>query len=346
MDYRKLGNTDLEVSALCLGTMTYGKQNSQEEASSQLDLAVDRGINFIDTAEMYPVPPEKETQGATETMIGNWLAARGKRDDLVIATKIAGPGLGTVRGGQGDYSLDNIETAVDESLQRLQTDVIDLYQLHWPARNSNFFGKLGFAPDADEADPVPGMLAVLESLQKMVDAGKIRYVGLSNESAWGTMKFLELAERHGLPRMVSVQNPYNLLNRSYEVGLAEVSHREQVSLLPYSPLAFGVLSGKYLGGERPENARLTLFDRFTRYTKDPGIRATEAYVDLAREHGLDPAQMALAWVTSQPFVTSNIIGATTMTQLQSDIDSADLVLSNAVLDAIEAIHAEVPNPCP
>ena len=346
MDYRKLGNTGLEVSALCLGTMTYGKQNTQEEASSQLDLAVERGINFIDTAEMYPVPPEKETQGATETMIGNWLAARGRRDDLIIATKIAGPGLGTVRDGKGDYSLDSIETAVDGSLQRLQTDVIDLYQLHWPARNSNFFGKLGFAPDADEADPVPEMLAVLESLQKMVDAGKIRYVGLSNESAWGTMKFLELAERHGLPRMVSVQNPYNLLNRSYEVGLAEVSHREQVSLLPYSPLAFGVLSGKYLGGERPENARLTLFDRFTRYTKDPGIRATEAYVDLAREHGLDPAQMALAWVTSRPFVTSNIIGATTMAQLQSDIDSADLVLSGEVLDAIEAIHAEAPNPCP
>ncbi|MEX0449845.1 NADP(H)-dependent aldo-keto reductase [Spiribacter sp. 221] len=346
MEYRKLGNTDLEVSALCLGTMTYGKQNTQEEASSQLDLAVERGINFIDTAEMYPVPPEKDTQGATETMIGNWLAARGRRDDLIIATKIAGPGLGTVRDGKGDYSLANIETAVDESLQRLRTDVIDLYQLHWPARNSNFFGRLGFTPEPDEADPVPEMLAVLESLQKMVDAGKIRYVGLSNESAWGTMKFLELAERHGLPRMVSVQNPYNLLNRSYEVGLAEVSHREAVSLLPYSPLAFGVLSGKYLGGERPENARLTLFDRFTRYTRDPGIRATEAYVNVAREHGLDPAQMALEWVTSRPFVTSNIIGATTLAQLENDIDSADLTLSQEVVDAIEAIHAEAPNPCP
>ena len=190
------------------------------------------------------------------------------------------------------------------------------------------------------------MLGVLESLQKMVDAGKIRYVGLSNESAWGTMKFLELAERHGLPRVVSVQNPYNLLNRSYEVGLAEVSHREQVSLLPYSPLAFGVLSGKYLGGERPPKARLTLFDRFTRYTRDPGVEATKAYVDLAREHGLDPAQMALAWVTSRPFVTSNIIGATTLAQLESDIDSAELVLSEAVYEAIEAIHARAPNPCP
>ncbi|MEX0373812.1 NADP(H)-dependent aldo-keto reductase [Spiribacter pallidus] len=346
MEYRKLGHTNLNVSALCLGTMTYGKQNTQAEASDQLDMAVDRGINFIDTAEMYPVPPETATQGDTETMIGNWLAARGKRDDLIIATKIAGPGLGTVRDGKGDYSKTDIETAVEQSLQRLQTDVIDLYQLHWPARNSNFFGRLGFAPDRDEPDPVPDMLGVLESLQKMVDAGKIRYVGLSNESAWGTMKFLELAERHGLPRVVSVQNPYNLLNRSYEVGLAEVSHREQVSLLPYSPLAFGVLSGKYLGGERPPKARLTLFDRFTRYTRDPGVEATKAYVDLAREHGLDPAQMALAWVTSRPFVTSNIIGATTLAQLESDIDSAELVLSEAVYEAIEAIHARAPNPCP
>ena len=346
MKYRKLGNTDLNVSALCLGTMTWGKQNTQDEAFAQLDYALERGINFIDTAEMYPVPPETETQGATDIMIGNWLAERGCRDQVVLATKIAGPGLGTVRGGQGDYSRANIETAVNESLQRLQTDVIDVYQLHWPARNSNFFGKLGYQPNADEADPVPGMLEVLESLQTMVDAGKIRYVGLSNESAWGTMKFLELAERHGLPRVVSVQNPYNLLNRSYEVGLAEVSDREQVSLLPYSPLAFGVLSGKYLGGEQPANARLTLFDRFTRYTKDPGVRATEAYVNLAREHGLDPAQMAIAWVTAQPFVTSNIIGATTMEQLAANIDSAEVTLTDELLEGIEAIHAEAPNPCP
>jgi aryl-alcohol dehydrogenase-like predicted oxidoreductase len=344
--YRKLGNTDLNVSALCLGTMTWGKQNTQDEAFAQLDYALERGINFIDTAEMYPVPPETETQGATDIMIGNWLAERGCRDQVVLATKIAGPGLGTVRGGQGDYSRANIETAVNESLQRLQTDVIDVYQLHWPARNSNFFGKLGYQPNADEADPVPSMLDVLESLQTMVDAGKIRYVGLSNESAWGTMKFLELAERHGLPRVVSVQNPYNLLNRSYEVGLAEVSDREQVSLLPYSPLAFGVLSGKYLGGEQPADARLTLFDRFTRYTKDPGVRATAAYVNLAREHGLDPAQMAIAWVTAQPFVTSNIIGATTMEQLAANIDSAEVTLTDELLEGIEAIHAEAPNPCP
>ena len=346
MEYRKLGHTDIDVSALCLGTMTYGKQNTQQDASSQLDYAVERGINFIDTAEMYPVPPETETQGDTETMIGRWLTDRGGRDDLVIATKISGPGLSTVRNGKGDYSAEQLRTAVDESLQRLRTDVIDLYQLHWPARNSNFFGKLGFTPRGDEPDPVDGMLEVLETLQSLVTAGKIRHVGLSNESAWGTMKFLELAERHGLPRMVSVQNPYNLLNRSYEVGLAEVSHREQVGLLPYSPLAFGVLSGKYLDDGQPENARLTLFDRFTRYTKAPGVRATEAYVQLAREHGLDPAQMALAWVTGRPFVTSNIIGATTIEQLENDIDSAEVNLSDEVLDAIEAIHADAPNPCP
>jgi len=346
VEYRKLGHTDIEVSALCLGTMTYGKQNTQQEASSQLDYALERGINFIDTAEMYPVPPETETQGDTETMIGRWLAERGRRDDLVIATKISGPGLSTVRNGTGDYSAEQLRTAVDDSLRRLQTDVIDLYQLHWPARNSNFFGKLGFSPRGDEPDPVDGMLAVLETLQSLVDAGKIRHVGLSNESAWGTMKFLELAERHGLPRMVSVQNPYNLLNRSYEVGLAEVSHREQVGLLPYSPLAFGVLSGKYLAGGQPENARLTLFDRFTRYTRAPGVRATQAYVELARQHGLDPAQMALAWVTGRPFVTSNIIGATTLEQLENNIDSAEVNLGDEVLDAIEAIHAEAPNPCP
>ena len=346
MEYRRLSHTDIEVSALCLGTMTYGKQNTQQDAASQLDYAVERGINFIDTAEMYPVPPESQTQGDTETMIGRWLAERGRRDDLVIATKISGPGLGTVRDGKGDYSAAQLRTAVDESLQRLQTDVIDLYQLHWPARNSNFFGKLGFTPRPDEPDPVDEMLDVLETLQSLVDAGKIRHVGLSNESAWGTMKFLELAERHGLPRMVSVQNPYNLLNRSYEVGLAEVSHREQVGLLPYSPLAFGVLTGKYLEGGQPENARLTLFDRFTRYTRPPGVRATQAYVELAREHGLDPAQMALAWVTGRAFVTSNIIGATTLGQLEKNIDSADVVLGDEVLDAIEAIHADAPNPCP
>jgi aryl-alcohol dehydrogenase-like predicted oxidoreductase len=326
--------------------MTWGKQNTQDDAFAQLDYAFEHGINFIDTAEMYPVPSDAQTQGATDIMIGKWLAERGCRDQVILASKIAGPGASSVRGGQGDYSFNNIETAVNETLQRLQSDVIDLYQIHWPARNSNFFGKLGYQPDADEADPVPAMLDVLESLQTMVKAGKIRYIGLSNESAWGTMKFLELAERHGLPRVASVQNPYNLLNRSFEVGLAEVSDREQVSLLPYSPLAFGVLSGKYLGNREPANSRLTLFKRFSRYTKTPGVRATEAYVALAREHHLDPAQMALAWVTAQPHVASNIIGATTIEQLASNIASEQLTLSAEVIAGIEAIHAEASNPAP
>ncbi len=346
MEYRPLGQTSINVSALCLGTMTYGKQNTQAEAFEQLDMARDYGVNFIDTAEMYPVPPETDTQGATETMIGHWLAARGKREDVVLATKIAGPGLGTVRNGQGDYSFGDLQTAVDESLERLQTDYIDLYQLHWPARNSNFFGKLGYQVDANEPDPIPAMRETLESLNTLVKAGKIRHIGLSNESAWGTMAFLRLAAEYDLPRVVSVQNPYNLLNRSYEVGLAEVSHREQAGLLAYSPLAFGVLSGKYLNNQAPKNARLTLFDRFTRYTKAPGLRATQAYVELAQAHRLDPAQMALAWVTAQPFVTSNIIGATTRAQLEHNLASCDLTLSNEVVEAINAIHADVPNPCP
>ncbi len=346
MEYRPLGHTDLAVSAICLGTMTFGKQNTQDEAFAQLDMAVDRGVNFIDTAEMYPVPPETETQGATETMIGNWLAERGGREKLIIATKIAGPGLSTVRNGQGDFSAEQLNTAVNESLERLQTDYIDLYQLHWPARNTNFFGKLGYNAQPNEPDPAPEMLAVLEALQGLIEAGKIRHVGLSNETAWGTMKFLELAERHGLPRMVSVQNPYNLLNRSYEVGLAEVSHRENVGLLAYSPLAFGVLTGKYLNGQQPAAGRLTLFDRFTRYTKAPGIRATEAYINIARQHDVDPTHMALAWVTSRPFVTSNIIGATSIEQLAHNLDSTQMTLTDALIEDIEALHAEIPNPCP
>ena len=346
MEYRPLGDTGIEVSAICLGTMTFGKQNTENEAFAQLDMARERGVNFIDSAEMYPVPPEAETQGATDRMIGNWIASRGRREDLILATKIAGPGLSTVRNGQGDYSRTNIETSVNESLQRLQTDYIDVFQLHWPARNSNFFGKLGYAPDANEPDPEPAIHEVLESLHTLVKAGKIRHIGLSNESAWGAMTFLKLADANNLPRIVSVQNPYNLLNRSYEVGLAEVSHREQVGLLAYSPLAFGVLSGKYLGGQQPNNARLTLFDRFTRYTKEPGVKATEAYVALARQHNLDPAQMALAWVTAQPFVASNIIGATSTEQLAQNLDSEAVKLSDEVLAGIESIHAAAPNPSP
>lgn len=344
MDYRPLGTTGITVSALCLGTMTWGEQNTEAEAHQQLDLAVSRGINFIDTAEMYPVPPESTTQGRTEQYIGTWLKRRSDRDKLVIATKIAGPNLDTVRNGKSRHTRDQIREAVDCSLNRLQTDYIDLYQLHWPARDTNYFGRLGYEAGAD--DNFTPMEESLEALDELVKAGKIRHVGLSNETPWGVMKFLQLAKERGWPRIQSVQNPYNLLNRSYEVGLAEVSHREQCGLLAYSPLAFGMLTGKYLTEPWPAKGRLTLFDRFVRYLNEGGKAATAQYVALAREHGLDPGQMALAYVTSRPFLTSNIVGATTLEQLRTNIDSINLVLSKEVLAGIESIHERISNPCP
>lgn len=344
MEYRPLGTSGIDVSALCLGTMTWGEQNTEAEAHQQLDYAVSRGINFIDAAEMYPVPPRAETQGLTEQYIGSWLKGRQDRDQLVLATKIAGPGLDTVRDGNSRFTADQLREAVEGSLRRLQTDYIDLYQLHWPARNANYFGKLGYQPARD--DVLTPIEETLETLDALVREGKILNIGLSNETAWGVMRFLHLAETRGWPRVQSVQNPYNLLNRSYEVGLAEVSHRERCGLLAYSPLGFGVLSGKYLDQQQPPGARLTLYTRFQRYLNAAGQQATAAYVKLARDAGLDPAQMALAFVTSRPFLSSNIIGATTMQQLESNIDSADLELSADVLEAIEAIHAEHSNPCP
>jgi len=346
MEFRKLGRTDTEVSVICLGTMTFGKQNTEAEAHAQLDMAVAAGVNFIDTAEMYPVPPEAETFTLTEQYIGNWLRRRGRRDDLVIATKVAGRAewLPWVREGRNRFDRNNIEAAIDGSLKRLQTDYIDLYQLHWPDRRTNFFGELGYRHVADEPGvPIEETLRVLADL---VEAGKVRHIGLSNETPWGTMRFLQLAEQCGLPRAVSIQNPYSLLNRTFEIGLAEIAHREDCGLLAYSPLGFGVLSGKYLGGARPEGARITLFERFSRYTNPRAERATAAYVELAREHGLDPAQMALAFVSGRPFVTSTIIGATTPAQLQSNLDSANMRLDDEVLEAIEAIHADNPNPAP
>lgn len=343
MQTRPLGDSGLDVSRLCLGTMTFGEQNSEAEAHEQLSRAVAFGINFIDTAEMYPVPPKAETQGLTETYVGSWLKARGKRDDLVIATKAAGPGLEHVRGGPR-LSRAHLNQAVDDSLKRLQTDYIDLYQLHWPERSTNFFGKLGYQPDPEE-EAIP-LAETLTALKELVDAGKIRAIGLSNETPWGVMQCLQLAERLGVPRVASVQNPYNLLNRSFEVGLAEIAHRERVGLLAYSPLAFGVLAGKYLNGAQPPQGRLTLFERFKRYTSQVAEEATQAYVDIARRHGLDPAQMALAFVNSRPFLTSNIIGATTMAQLESNLASEALTLDQAVLDDIEAVHQRLSNPCP
>ncbi|BCL71062.1 aldo/keto reductase [Vibrio nigripulchritudo] len=344
MQLRKLPHSTLEISPLCLGTMTFGEQNTEAEAFSQLDYALERGINFIDTAEMYPVPPKEETQGRTEEYIGNWLEKSGKREKIVLATKVAGPrGIPYIR---DNMALDwrNIHQAVDDSLRRLKTDYIDLYQIHWPERQTNCFGQLNY-PYPEEQHDTP-ILETLEALADIVKQGKVRYIGLSNETPWGVMSYLRLAEKHGLPRAVSIQNPYNLLNRTFEVGLSEIAHHEGVELLAYSPLAFGVLSGKYLNDTRPDGARCTLFERFVRYFTPNGIKATEAYVNLAREHGLDPAQMALAFVNQRPFVASNIIGATTMDQLKSNIDSLDVNLSEELLNSLQEIGVQYSNPCP
>ncbi|ELH0897057.1 NADP(H)-dependent aldo-keto reductase [Vibrio fluvialis] len=344
MQYTKLPHSSLEISKLCLGTMTFGEQNTQAEAFSQLDYALERGINFIDTAEMYPVPPKAETQGKTEEFIGNWLEKSGKREKVVLATKVAGPR--NVPYIRENMALDHrhIHQAIDDSLSRLKTDYIDLYQLHWPQRQTNTFGQLNY-PYPDQQEEVT-LIETLEALSDLVRMGKVRYIGVSNETPWGLMTYLRLAEKHDLPRMVSIQNPYNLLNRSFEVGLSEISHYEGVKLLAYSPMAFGVLSGKYLNGARPTGARCSLFERFQRYFTPQGLKATEAYVNLAREFGLDPAQMALAFVNQRPFVASNIIGATNLQQLKSNIDSLELELSEELLFKIQEIGTLYSNPCP
>lgn len=344
MNYRRLGRTDLNVSLICLGTMTWGEQNTEAEAHQQLDAAVAAGVNFIDTAEMYPVPPKAETYGATEKYIGTWLK-RQQREKIILATKVIGcSDFWYVRDGSQRLDRKNIEAALNASLKRLQTDYIDLYQLHWPDRNTNYFGKLGYEHDPSD-DPIP-IDETLTVLGDLVAAGKVRHIGLSNESPWGVMSFLRAAERLGLPRVVSIQNPYSLLNRTFEVGLAEVAHHEDVGLLAYSPLGFGVLSGKYLNGARPVDARLTLFTRFTRYNNPVAVAATQKYVELARRHGLDPAQMALAYVNSRSFLTSTIIGATSLEQLRNNIASVDVTLSPEVVGAIEMIHQGHPNPAP
>ncbi|MFM2664359.1 NADP(H)-dependent aldo-keto reductase [Vibrio mediterranei] len=344
MKYHNLPHSSLEISKIALGTMTFGEQNTKQEAFSQLDFALERGVNLIDTAEMYPVPPSAKTQGKTEQYIGDWLSHSDKRQKVVLATKVAGPrNIPYIR---DNMSLDrrNIHLAVDDSLSRLKTDYIDLYQLHWPQRKTNCFGQLNYPyPEGNEEVT---LIETLEALNELIKAGKIRYIGVSNETPWGVMTLLKLAEKHDLPRIVSIQNPYNLLNRSFEVGLSEISHHEGVELLAYSPLAFGCLSGKYLDGQRPEGARCSLFERFVRYFTPQGIEATQAYVNLAREHNLDPAQMALAFVNQRPFVASNIIGATNLEQLESNINSIDVELSDELLNELQEIGAKYSNPCP
>jgi aryl-alcohol dehydrogenase-like predicted oxidoreductase len=346
MQYHRIPHSSLEVSVLGLGTMTFGEQNSEADAHAQLDYALAAGVNLIDTAEMYPVPPRPETQGLTEQYIGNWIKARGNRDKIVLASKIAGPVRGNDSSIRPQQALDrkNIRAALDASLKRLNTDYLDLYQVHWPQRPTNCFGKLNYQYTDEKATVT--LLETLEALTEQVRAGKIRYIGVSNETPWGVMRYLQLAEKHELPRIVTIQNPYSLLNRSFEIGLAEISQHEGIELLAYSSLAFGTLSGKYLNGAKPAGARNTLFSRFTRYTSAQSQLAVAEYVALAKKHSLDPAQMALAFVRQQPFVASTLLGATTMEQLKSNIDSFEVVLEEDVLRALEEIHTRFTIPAP
>ena len=343
MEYSPLGNTDLNVSKICLGTMTFGEQNSESEAHQQLDFALERGINFLDTAEMYPVPPRQETQGLTEEYIGSWLHKRQCREQIIIASKVTGPGMLDYLRGGAKLNRQQMESALHESLQRLQTDYLDLYQVHWPARKTNFFGRLGYQYIEEEATPIE---ETLEALADFVQAGKVRHIGISNETPWGAKRYLELAQRHGWPRIISIQNPYNLLNRTYEIGLAEFSHRENIGLLAYSPLGFGVLTGKYSNNAKPKDARLTLYEHYNRYSDTQARQATDKYTALAQQHDISPAQMALAYINTRTFLGANIIGATTIEQLQENIESIELKLGNEIIEGIEMIHKQFPNPCP
>ncbi len=346
MKYSQLGNTGIEVSRICLGTMTFGEQNSEADAHGQLDYAVDQGINFIDTAELYAIPSKKENNGLTETFIGTWLKNRTDRDKLIIATKIAGPSanLSYIRNPL-KFTPEQIKTAIEGSLRRLQTDYVDLYQLHWPERKTNYFGKRGYKHR--ETDPwEDNFQEILETFQGLIQEGKIRYFGISNETPWGFMNFLKLAEKYGLPKFVSVQNPYSLLNRLYEVGMAEMSIRENAGLLAYSPMAFGLLSGKYHSTNKPENGRISRYKQMSRYNGQTAYKATTKYLEIAQKFGISLAQMSLAFVNSRPFLTSNIIGATTMEQLKENIESIERELSPECLKEIEAVHNEIPNPAP
>jgi len=346
MQYNRLGKTDLKVSEICLGTMTWGKQNSADQAFAQMDYALDHGVNFVDTAELYAIPPQAETCGRSEEIIGDWFRRTGRRHEVTLASKVCGPTSWCphIRDGKARLDAKNITAACDASLKRLNTNYLDLYQAHWPDRNTNFFGKPGYQHSDDES--FTPIAETLDALQQLVQAGKVRHIGISNETPWGIMQYLHLAETQAMPPVVTIQNPYNLLNRSFEIGLAEIACREAVGLLAYSPLAFGVLSGKYLQGNRPAGARLTLFEHYTRYSSLEAEQATLAYIDIAKRYNLNPAQMALAFVRRQAFVCATIIGATTMRQLADNIASRSIALSDACLAEIEQIHRHCPNPCP
>lgn len=346
MEYRTIPGTDIKVSKICLGSMNWGQQNTEADAHAQLDYAVEHGINFIDTAEVYPIPPDRQTQGATERFIGSWLKKRGGADGLVIASKIAGivqSGVISQRDASKGYTKENIAAAIDGTLSRLGVDHIDLYQVHVPDRTTNFFGKRGF--ESMKEEDVPSIEETVEGLSEIVKSGKVRFIGVSNETPWGLNEYLRVAREKGLARVVTIQNQYDLTNRTFEIGLSEICLREGVGLLPYSPLGGGTLSGKYLNGAQPAGARHTLFDRNRdRYNGAHVQKGIEAYVNIAKKHGLDPAQMALAFVNDRPFVTSNIIGATTMEQLASDIASADITLPQEVLAEIAEVYKWIPDP--
>ena len=344
MNYRKLGNTDLDVSTICLGTMTWGEQNTQEEAFEQMDYALDQGVNFWDTAELYAVPPKSETFGYTETIIGNWFEKNKKREKVILATKVAGPARKYLRNGENSFVGKNLDQAINDSLRRLKTDYIDLYQLHWPERNVNNFGKLGYTHKENNWNEFED---VLDNLKKYIDIGKIRYVGLSNETPWGVMNYLKLSKDKNLPRMMSIQNPYSLLNRSYEVGLAEISIREKIGCLAYSPLASGYLSGKYRNGNFPKGSRMERdFDFWTRYRKPNVDKVVEEYFKISKKYDLDISQMSIKFCEVQDFMTSVIIGATTMEQLKTDIESVKVKLDEEVIKEINEIQKIYPNPCP
>jgi len=345
MKFRKLGNTNLDVSLICLGTMTWGTQNSEKEAFEQMDYSLSNGVNFFDTAELYSVPPNKESYGKTEIMIGNWFQKRKNREKIILASKVAGPGCEWIRGGENNFNEKNIGQAINGSLKRLKTDYIDLYQLHWPERSTNTFGRRDYSHRESERE-WNDFESILHALNKFIKEGKIRYVGMSNETPYGLSKYLELSKNKKLPRMMSVQNPYSLVNRTYEIGMSEISIREKCGLLVYYPLAAGALSGKYRNGKMPKNARMTLFKGWERMINPLAMKAYDEYYKLAKEHNITMVQLAQAFVNSRPFVTSNIIGATNMKQLEENIKSIEIELTEEVLEKINQIHNNNPNPSP
>jgi len=345
MKFKKLGNTDLDVSLICLGTMTWGTQNTEKDAFEQMDYSVSQGVNFFDTAEIYSVPPTSESYGKTEVMIGNWLEKRKNRDKIILASKVAGPGCDWIRGGGNNFDEKKIGEAIDGSLKRLKTDYIDLYQLHWPERSTNFFGRRDYSYNNKEGE-WNSFENILDALGKYIKSGKIRYIGMSNETPYGLSRYLEISKNKGAPRMMSVQNPYSLVNRTYEIGMSEISIRQKCGLLVYYPLAAGALSGKYRNGEMPKNSRMTLFKGWERHLNPLAMRAYDEYYKLAKDFNLTMVQLAQSFVNSRPFVTSNIIGATTMEQLKENIDSVNIDFTDEMMERVDKIHNENPNPSP